>query len=56
MKGFLESAVEQGKLLFVDKEKTEGLEAASQLQLLKSAAGLPSESSIAQESCPSPRA
>ncbi len=49
VKGFLESAVEQGKLLFVDKEKTEELEAASQLQLLKSAAGLPSESSIAQE-------
>ena len=45
--GFLGAAVEQGKVLYVDKRKTEELEAQSQLQLLRGAAGLPSGQSVA---------
>lgn len=38
---FLANAAEQGKVLYIDQKETEELSKASQLQLLKSLAGLP---------------
>lgn len=38
---FLTNAAEQGKVLYIDKKETEELSKVSQLQLLKSLAGLP---------------
>lgn len=38
---FLANAAEQGKVLYIDKKETEELSKVSQLQLLKSLAGLP---------------